>query len=472
MTAPVQLFGLGQQGKSPNVTAQERVNLYAEIAFEGDKSRVAYYPTPGCSLFSGVSASPMRGMHASTSFDDLYAVSYGAFYGITPAGAASNLGALTTVSGAVSMADDGTRILIVDGVGGYYWNVDTTTFSTIVDADFPAGATSCAFLAGRMIANDPASTNAGQFRWSDLYADTWPALNFANAESSPDNLVAVFVNGGQLMLMGGASTEWWGVTGDAALPFAPIPGAVAEWGLASPRAVSKFGASSVAWLGRNRLGQVQVVQADGYQVRPISIPDIDYLINNYAAVDDATMYSYMLGGHPMLEISFPTANKSWLYDGRSEAWSQLTTGNLGRHLAQYGVAYRGKMRVSDYASGDIYTLEPDVYTDNGQTIRRSITGRHIFQGDPMSVSEMWIDMEMGVGVATGQGSNPQLMLRTSKDGGHVWSNELWAGFGPQGVYQRRAVFRRLGRARDWLFELSCSDPVKTVFIGAFMGASS
>lgn len=469
MTSPIQLFGLGQQGKSPNVTAQTRVNLYAEIAYEGDKSRVAYYPTPGTSLFSTVSASPVRGMHASTSFDDLYAVSYGALYGITPGGLASNLGALTTVSGAVSMADDGTRVLIVDGVAGYYWNTVTTTFSTIVDADFPSGATSCAFLAGRMLANVPGT---GAFAWSDLYTATWPTLNTATAESSPDNLVALFVNAGQLMLMGGATTEWWATTADANLPYAPVQGAVVEWGLAAPLALCKFGASSVAWLGRNRLGQVQVVQADGYQVRPISIPDIDYLINNYTAVDDATMYSYMLGGHPMLEISFPSANKTWLYDGRSEAWSQLTTANLGRHFTQYGVAYRGKMRVSDYATGEIYTLEPDVYTDNGQTIRRSIIGKHIFQGDPMSVSEMWIDMEMGVGVQNGQGSNPQLMLRTSKDGGHVWSNELWSGFGPTGVYQRRAVFRRLGRARDWLFELSCSDPVKTVFIGAFMEASS
>lgn len=468
MTAPIQLFGLGQQGKSPNVTAQQRTNLYAEIAYEGDKSRVAYYPTPGTSLFSTVSASPMRGMHAATSYTDMYAVSYGALYGITPGGVASNLGALTTFSGAVSMADDGTRILIVDGTNGYYWNTQTSTFSTTADADFPNGATSCGFLAGRFLANVPGT---GAFAWGDLYADTWPTLNTATAESSPDNLVAIFVNAGQLMLLGGSTTEWWATTSDANLPYAPVQGAVTEWGLAAPLALCKFGASSVAWLGRNRLGQVQVVQADGYQVRPISIPDVDYLINNYTAVDDATMYAYMLGGHPMLEISFPSAGKSWLYDARSEAWSVLTTGNLGRHVAQYGVAYNGKTRVSDYRTGDIYTLDPDVYTDNGQTIRRSIVGRHIFKGDPMSISEMWIDMEMGVGLPNGQGSNPQLMLRTSKDGGHVWSNEIWSGIGPQGVYQRRGVFRRLGRARDWLFELSIADPVKPVFIGAFMEAA-
>jgi hypothetical protein len=89
----------------------------------------------------------------------------------------------------------------------------------------------------------------------------------------------------------------------------------------------------------------------------------------------------------------------------------------------------------------------------------------------MSVSEMWIDMEMGVGTVTGAGENPQLRLRTSKDGGHTWSNELWRPIGSEGVYQQRAVFRRLGWARDWLFEVSLTDPVKAVFIGAFMEAA-
>lgn len=468
MIAPIQLFGLGLQGKSPNVTAQRRINLYPEISFEADKTRVAYYQTPGSILFGSLGASPARGLHVVGAGDSLYAVAYSTFYSIDAGGVATSQGVLGSTAGNVSMADDGTRVLIVDGVGGYYYDIQTDTFTTTADADFPTGTTSCAFLAGRFVAVTP---DSNQFQWGDLYADTWPALNFAQAEASPDNLVAVFANAGQLMLMGQLTTEWWAPSGDPALPFAPIQGAVAEWGLAAQASVCKFGASSVAWLARNRLGQVQIVRADGYQVTPISIPDLDYLINNYSAVEDATAGSYMLGGHPMYEISFPTAGKTWLYDARSESWQELTTGTLGRHQSQWIVNFRNKIRVSDYRDGNIYTLDADTYTDNGTLIRRSITGRHIFQGDPMSVSEMWIDMEMGVGNVNAPGDDPQLMLRTSKDGGHTWSNELWQSIGAQGVYQKRAVYRRLGRARDWVFECAMSDPVKTVFVGAFMEAA-
>ena len=77
-------------------------------------------------------------------------------------------------------------------------------------------------------------------------------------------------------------------------------------------------------------------------------------------------------------------------------------------------------------------------------------------------------METGVGLASGQGSNPQVMLRVSRDGGHSWSSTLTAALGKVGEYARRVLWRRLGRSRDFTFELSVSDPAKVVFLGGFM----
>ena len=164
---------------------------------------------------------------------------------------------------------------------------------------------------------------------------------------------------------------------------------------------------------------MQVCTLQGYQVVPISIPEVDYLINNYGQTEDATAYSYILGGHPMYVISFPSAGKSWLYDAMSQAWSELESATGGRHPGNVGVNYRNSPYVSDASTGSIYRIDPTVYTEDGQSVQRQIVGRHIFRGDPMSVSEMWIDMEMGVGTVTGTGENPQLRLRTSKDGKHT-----------------------------------------------------
>jgi hypothetical protein len=61
---------------------------------------------------------------------------------------------------------------------------------------------------------------------------------------------------------------------------------------------------------------------------------------------------------------------------------------------------------------------------------------------------------------------PQAMLRWSNDGGSTWSNEHWTGVGQMGRYKNRAIWRRLGQARDRIFEVVVTDPVNFVIISA------
>lgn len=66
-------------------------------------------------------------------------------------------------------------------------------------------------------------------------------------------------------------------------------------------------------------------------------------------------------------------------------------------------------------------------------------------------------------------SDPQVMLRWSDDGGHTWSREHWISMGKIGQYSRRAIWRRLGmtqKLRDRVYEISGTDPVKIVIVGA------
>jgi hypothetical protein len=88
----------------------------------------------------------------------------------------------------------------------------------------------------------------------------------------------------------------------------------------------------------------------------------------------------------------------------------------------------------------------------------------------------------GVGVAglaiAGQnslatlGANPQAMLRWSNDGGSTWSNEHWTSIGVQGAYKNRAIWRRLGMARDRIFEVVVTDPIKAVIVAANLKAEA
>jgi hypothetical protein len=143
----------------------------------------------------------------------------------------------------------------------------------------------------------------------------------------------------------------------------------------------------------------------------------------------------------------------------------------GRHRAEIYTNFLGTLRVSDYESGDIYILDPDVYTDAGDTITRRMVSRHVFDEGFVSASELRIEFESGVGLSTGQGSDPQAMLQVSKDGGHGFGNIRTAPIGAIGEYKARTVWRRLGKSRDWVFDVSVSDPIKVAIVGAWLDYS-
>ena len=65
---------------------------------------------------------------------------------------------------------------------------------------------------------------------------------------------------------------------------------------------------------------------------------------------------------------------------------------------------------------------------------------------------------------------PQAMLRWSNDGGSTWSNEHWVTIGQAGKYKNRAIWRRLGMARDRIFEVVVTDPVYAVIVSANLKA--
>jgi len=129
--------------------------------------------------------------------------------------------------------------------------------------------------------------------------------------------------------------------------------------------------------------------------------------------------------------------------------------------------YEKKRIVSDYSNGKLYKLKQDVYTENGTTITRKIRGNHLFNAhQKIRLPHLEITGETGVGLATGQGSDPQLLLKLSKDGGHTFGAEQWRSWGKIGEYNRRARFGPNGSGRDIVAELTYAEPTKFVLTGA------
>lgn len=461
----IPLFGLGMNGKSPFVTAKLLQNLYAEIRPAGEKSQIVAYGTPGLNLFNTFGETPVRGGLEFEKLSVIYVVHRGIFWEVNNAGVATNRGAIGTTSGRVSMAHNGVQVMIVDGASGYIYNTSTNVFSQIIDADFPANPLTVCFLSGRFVANFFASS---RFYWSALYDGlSWDALDFANAESNPDSIVAVHANNGQLHLLGEKTSEFWGVSGSSEAPFASLAGTATEWGLAATWSVSKFD-NTYACLIKNRMGEVMVAQMVGYLPKKISTVDFDAIINRYSNVADATAYSYMLGGHAMYAISFPSAEESWLYDGSTGIWQKLKSYGITRHRGEFSLQLLGRIIIADYANGNLYQLDADALTDNGDQIEREVIGETIEgkDGEFVSVDKLRIDMESGVGTSNGQGSNPQAMLCVSRDNGKTWGAEMWKTMGAIGQYAARVEWRRLGTSRSFTPKIRITDPVKVTIVSA------
>jgi hypothetical protein len=234
----IPVFGLGQASKSPFVTAKVLQNMYAEQRPDGEKSMMVGFQTPGETLFTDFGGNPSRGGMEFESLSVAFVVNQGTLWEINNAGTQTNRGALLTTTGRVSIADNGTQIMIVDGTYGYIYNTSTNVFAQIVDVDFPAKPVTVTFLAGRFIVN---LTGSSRFYVSDLYDGlSWDALNFANAETSPDPISAVLASNGQLILLGTRTTEYWGLSGSLDFAFALIAGTATEWGIAATWSLAKY----------------------------------------------------------------------------------------------------------------------------------------------------------------------------------------------------------------------------------------
>lgn len=460
----VPLFGTAVRGKSPNVNAQRRLNCFLEFSKEPDKTPVTVYGTPGLSLFVDFGDEPVRGMLSVGNL--LYIVHRGTLWEVNQAGTKTSRGTLDTTVGKVSMADNGLKVMIVDGTSGYVYTISGTSFAKITDVDFPATPATCAWQDGFFMVHSQGAQKFFVSAVNDPAA--WDALDFASAESQPDNIQHLVSDRSIVHLLGETSIELWANSGATDFPFTRIEGVSVEWGLAARWSIQKYD-SALIGVFRNRMGDAIVGRLAGYQMTRVSDQDLETRINAFSTVDDAAGFAYFDRGHPFYQVNFPTAEASWLYDGLTQSWSELESTGVTRHRAELGALFLGKKYVSDFANGKVYRLDATNFTDAGAPIAFEVITRHFFDEDnQVSIDRLWVDAETGVGVVSGQGADPMMMLAISKDGGHTWGDERLTTLGAIGKYRSRAQYRRLGRGRDWLFKLRITDPVKRALVSGYL----
>ena len=347
------------------------------------------------------------------------------------------------------------------------------------DGAFTGGET-CDIVDNYFVYNRPSSQQWGA---SGVLSPISGNTSFSSKDGSPDNLVALIVDHREVYLMGEASSEVWTDVGAIPFPFQRIPGTNTQHGIAAKFSLARFG-DSFCYVSRNNRGQAQIMQMKGYVPTRISNHAVENSITNQY-VDDAIAWTYQLEGHEVYVVSFPTLELTWAFDLASGMWHKwLYTNNDGtytRHRGNCCAVFQGLVLVGDYQDGSIYEIDKNNYTDNGQYTRRLRRAPHLVADfQRQYFDELQIQFQPGVGL-TGittplnnevVGADPQAMLRWSNDGGSTWSSEHWTSIGLIGKYKNRAIWRRLGMARDRVFEVSVSDPINAVIISANLKATA
>lgn len=454
----VPLFGTGVASYSQVVTRQRRLNCFFDIRQDQDKTGVVAVGTPGSVIWVSLPTYPVYGARVVGTV--LYVVSGTVLYQVYPGGAYSALGNIPTAAQLVRMSDCTSQLIIVDGVAGYTYTFATATLAKIVDTNFPNGATSVAFLNGSFYVNSPGTRTF--VKSQPLDGATWTPYIFGTKENASDLLLELDVINGSLALFGQLTTEFWQDAGLSPLPVQRINGATQNWGLAAVHSHTHV-ANSEMFLGVNPDGGIRVILLNGYVATPVSSSDVDSLIESFSVVEDATALVYSAYGHSIYQLSFPAENRTICYDLNTQMWHEAQTGLgvVGRHYATLGFTFAKKNYVTDFASGNIYQLDMDTYTDNGQPIRREICTRHIrADGNELYLSELALEFETGVGSAAAP--NPVVTVRVSRDGGRTFGPEKSKPLGAVGKFIRRARYKRLGSGTDLVVMIAVTDGVKFV----------
>jgi len=455
-------------GASVNAADNRFVNIYPEIIPFGGKEPAYLIRSPGLRQLVQLPTGPVRGLW--TFGDYAYAVSGTRLYKIDSSWAYVDKGTVAGVD-PVNMVDNGTQLFIAAGANGYIYDSGTDAFAQITDPDF-YGAVGVGFIDGYFVFNQP---NSQKFWVTSLYGTSIDPLDFASAEGSPDNLVTLIVDHREIWLFGQNSVEVWYNAGLPDFPLARIQGAFNEIGCQAPYSVAKLD-NGLFWLGKDARGNGIVYRSKGYTGERISDHYVERQIQQYTTLADAVAYTYQQDGHAFYVLNFPTANTTWVYDVSTGVWHERAgweNNAFTRHRGQCQMNFADEIVIGDYVAGTLYAYDMTVYSE-AETIQkwlRSWRALPTGQNDLKRTTQhsLQLDCESGVGLVTGQGSDPQVMLRWSDDGGHTWSNEHWKSMGQIGEYSRRVIWRRLGmttKLRDRVYEVSGTDPVKIAIMGA------
>mgnify|MGYP001572094098 CR=1 FL=1 len=456
MLVPLNLTGGDYQHKSRPLSKQVTRNFWPQVQPNAkEKSPYILQSFYGLKDFKVQAGGVDRGMLENQGV--LYKISGTTLYSVASDGTHTSLGTVTG-SGRCIMWAMGAQIIITNGTTkGYTWDgVSTFAANVSVNIGLPAGVA---------VLNNQALYDAGSgqgFDVSDVGTpDTVNGLNNASAESASDALRRIYAFADTAYMGGDKTFELWWDSGQGNPPFDRIQGALIQMGLEAIHSMAND-TENLFFFGIDK--QVHTLTAGASSVDSVvSTPAMAKEFQDYTTTTDAIGWCMELEGQWFYVLTFPTEDTSWILPKGGE-WFEVGSSLDGRWRANsYAFAF-GKHLVADYSSANIYELDAETYTDAGETIVRTRDSASIHgglfkrDGKEFELTSLELILETGIGLVSGQGSDPVIMVSVSNDGGKTFGTErmLRCGMLGEQVTVRTGSF---GRFKECVIRLRVSDPI-------------
>lgn len=343
-------------------------------------------------------------------------------------------------------------------------------------------------------------------------------LQLASVNSHPGTLIACRTLHRRVFFFCEFFTEVWENAGVGTnLPLRRNNALLMEFGCASRGSVVT-GFDKMFYLSQDRDGLSSVMMVGGTQSLPVSTRALDFIFAQYAqdpdiGVSDARGILIKENGLIFYRLNFTRANHTYVYnysmsDQQTQRWHEEETLYFNRHPAQTHVYFNGKNYYGAYNTNLLYLVDPNLVTNNGESIKRTRIGRpfcppgyqrtridrfqlDIVQGsDDEQISFPSLDditTESKVDILTESGDflitessdddqditigdpSPIVFLSYSKDGGATYGPLLQARMGPIGARTWRTVWRKLGvvpRGQAFVPKIEFYSQVPFIVLGA------
>lgn len=479
------LLGQPYAGKAGIASAQQAINLFAEVNDKTAPVPITYYQFPGTELYASPLNPGISRCNYRTSIGTAYTVVGPTVYLQQNNGVLVFVGSIPDRASQVYMGDNGLAVVIVDGSNeGWAIDMSTNAFGQIIDPSF-YGADQVTFLDTFFEFNRPDTNqfyiSLGMVTYALLTAGTsFDPLDIAAKSGSADPIVGIFTVNKNLWLVGELTTEPWIGTGAADFYFQQVQGAYVNHGCIAPYSIATTDTVGY-WLMQDKAGKNMIVKTVGYDIEEVSTPYLVSQFNSYETTADAIAFIFQIEDHAFYVIQFPTANVTWGMELKTGYWCQLgkwnsTDNTFDRWRANNAMHFDGKIIVGDFETGKNYKLNVDSALDGDDVMSFVRTFLHMMGGNFERVVYKAASVRIQPGTSdkpvasTDTDNEPEINLSWSDDGGRSFGFPVPQTMGRNGEYLTDPQWNKLGMGRDRIFKVQWNGPVITALNGAYVEA--